>query len=97
MEIQRVPELDFEELGLVSGMVILQKFKVPTFSKYDGASCPKLHLRSFVRKIQQKKTTTQGLRQMKLTTLRSSILLLMINTNSWRIVSIPWKSKGYPG
>ena len=52
MEIQRVPGLDFEELGLVIGVVIPQKFKVPTFAKYDGVSCPKLHLRSHVRKIQ---------------------------------------------
>ena len=52
MEIQRVPELDFKELGLVSRVVIPQKFKVPTFAKYDGVSCPKLHLRSYVRKIQ---------------------------------------------
>ena len=52
MEIQRVPGLDFKELGLVSGVVIPQKFKVPAFAKYDGVSCPKLHLRSYVRKIQ---------------------------------------------
>ena len=52
MEIQKVPRLDFEELGLVSRVVIPQKFKVPTFSKYDGVSCPKLHLRSYVKKIQ---------------------------------------------
>ena len=52
MEIQSVPGLDFEELGLVSGVVIPQKSKVPTFAKYDGVSCPKLHLRSYVRKIQ---------------------------------------------
>ena len=52
MEIQRVPGLDFEELRMVSRVVIPQKFKVPTFAKYDGVSCPKLHLRSYVRKIQ---------------------------------------------
>ena len=52
MEIQRIPGLDFEELGLVSGVVIPQKFKAPVFVKYDGVSCPKLHLRSYVRKIQ---------------------------------------------
>ena len=52
MEIQRVPIVDFEELGLVSGVVILQKFKVPLFAKYDGVSYLKLHLRSYVRKIQ---------------------------------------------
>src|SRR3954463_6523102 len=52
VEIQKVPGLDFEELGLVPGIVIPPKFKTPAFAKYDGASCPKLHLRSYVRKIQ---------------------------------------------
>ena len=52
MEILRAPGLDFEELGLVSGIVIPLKFKLPLFSKYYGVSCPKMHLRSYVRKIQ---------------------------------------------
>src|SRR3954468_4394462 len=52
MEIQKVPGLDFEELGLISGVVIPPKFKTPSFAKYDGVSCPKLHLKSYVRKMQ---------------------------------------------
>ena len=52
MEIQKVPGLNFEDLGLVSGVVIPPKFKIPAFAKYDGVSCPKLHLRSYVRRIQ---------------------------------------------
>ena len=52
MEIQKVPGLDFEEFGLVSGIVIPPKFKTPVFAKYDGVSFPKMHLRSYVRKIQ---------------------------------------------
>ena len=52
MEIQKVFGLDFEELGLVSGIVIPPKFKALVFAKYDGVSCPKMHLRSYVRKIQ---------------------------------------------
>ena len=44
MEIQKVPWLDFEELGLVSGIVIPPKFKAPAFSKYDGVSCPKTEI-----------------------------------------------------
>ena len=52
MEVQRIPGLDFEELGLVLGVVIQQKFKAPVFTNYDGVSCPKLHLRSYARKIQ---------------------------------------------
>ena len=56
IEIQKVPGLNFDNLGLVFGVVIPPKFKTPTFSKYDGISCPKLHLRSYVWKIQQHTT-----------------------------------------
>ena len=52
MELQRVPGLDFEDLGLIAGIVIPPKFKVPVFARYDGLSCPKMHLRSYVRRIQ---------------------------------------------
>ena len=52
MEVQKVPGLDFGDLGLSSGVVIPHKFKAPAFAKYDGVSCPMLHLRSYVRKIQ---------------------------------------------
>ena len=47
-----MPGFDFGELGLIPGVVIPHKFKVPIFTKYDGVSCPKLHLRSYVRKVQ---------------------------------------------
>src|ERR1051325_5123214 len=43
--------LNFDDLSLVLGVVIPPKFKVPTFAKYDGISCPKLHLMSYVQKI----------------------------------------------
>ena len=46
-----MPGLDFGDLGLVPGVVIRHKFKIHAFSKYDGVSCPKLHLRSYVHKI----------------------------------------------
>ena len=38
--------LNFDDLSLVLGVVIPRKFKVPTFAKYDGISCLKLHLKS---------------------------------------------------
>ena len=34
MEVQRVSGLDFKELGLVAGIVIPPKLKVPTFVGY---------------------------------------------------------------
>src|ERR1051325_9550686 len=43
--------LNFDDLSLVPGVVIPPKFKVPNFAKYDGISCPKLHLKSYVQKI----------------------------------------------
>ena len=52
MEIQVVPGLDFGDLGLVPGVAIPHKFKIPVFANYDGISCSKLHLRSYVCKIQ---------------------------------------------
>ena len=52
MEIQKVPGLDFGDLGLVPRVVLPHKFKVHVFAKYDGVFCPKMHLRSYVRKIQ---------------------------------------------
>src|ERR1043165_2482596 len=47
----KMPGLNFDDLSLVPGVVIPRKFKVPTFSKYDGISCLKLHLKSYVQKI----------------------------------------------
>ena len=35
MEIQKVPGLDFVDLGLSSGVVIPHKFKAPAFAKYE--------------------------------------------------------------
>src|ERR1051325_1940281 len=43
--------LNFDDMSLVPGVVIPHKFKVPNFAKYDGISCPKLHLKSYVQKI----------------------------------------------
>ena len=41
MEIQKVPGLDFEELGLVSGVVIPQKFKVWCSLNMMGSHVPR--------------------------------------------------------
>ena len=36
--------IDAVELSLVLGLVILHKFKTPTFDKYDDTKCPSTHL-----------------------------------------------------
>ncbi|XP_058775543.1 uncharacterized protein LOC131649802 [Vicia villosa] len=43
--------MDINDLGLVSGVRILPKFKVPTFDKYNGATCPMTHVKAYYRKM----------------------------------------------
>ena len=43
--------LDATELSLVSSLVILHKFKTPTFDKYDGTKCLTTHLTMYCRKM----------------------------------------------
>ena len=42
---------DMSDLGLVPGVKIPPKFKVPDFVKYKGTSCPKTHVKSFYQKM----------------------------------------------
>ncbi|XP_050884715.1 uncharacterized protein LOC127087840 [Lathyrus oleraceus] len=43
--------LDATDMCLVPGVKIPPKFKVPSFEKYQGVTCPKTHIRAFCRKI----------------------------------------------
>src|ERR1044072_7386250 len=52
MENLKMSGLNLDDLSLVPRVVIPRKFKVPIFAKYDGISCLKLHLKSYVQKIQ---------------------------------------------
>ncbi|KAL4291099.1 hypothetical protein GQ457_14G012940 [Hibiscus cannabinus] len=44
--------LNAKELCLVPDLVIPLDFKIPSFEKYDGTSCPKIHLTMFCRKME---------------------------------------------
>ena len=53
-EIESVNDLarmDPRELILVPDVVILPKFKMPKFKKYDGTNCPKNHLAVYCNKM----------------------------------------------
>lgn len=43
--------LDATEMCLVPGAQIPAKFKVPSFEKYKGVSCPRTHIRAYCRKM----------------------------------------------
>ena len=50
-ESQGAVGFDISDLGLVPGVRIPPKFKVPDFVKYKGTSCPKTHVKSFYWKM----------------------------------------------
>ena len=43
--------VDANKMSLVPNLILLTKFKVPTFDKYDGSKCPSAHLYMYCRKI----------------------------------------------
>ena len=43
--------VDAHKMSLVPDLVLLPKFKVPIFDKYDGTKCPSVHLYMYCRKI----------------------------------------------
>ena len=43
--------VDPKKLYLVPDLVILPKFKIPTFEKYDGTKCPENHLATYCHKM----------------------------------------------
>ena len=43
--------VDVADLGLVPGVRVPPKFKVPIFDKYNGNSCPKTHVQAYFRKM----------------------------------------------
>ena len=43
--------VDARTMSLVPDLVLLPKFKVPTFDKYDGTKCPSAHLYMYCRKM----------------------------------------------
>ncbi|XP_058725919.1 uncharacterized protein LOC131597227 [Vicia villosa] len=45
------PGMDINDLGLVPGVRVPLKFKVPNFEKYKGNTCPKTHVQTYYRKM----------------------------------------------
>ena len=43
--------VDASKMSLVLDLVLLPKFKVPTFDKYDGTKCPSAHLYMYCQKM----------------------------------------------
>ena len=72
--------LDATELSLVLGLVIPQKFKTPTFDKYDGTKCPTTYLIMYCRKMSASIDNDKLLIYCSRTVLRE---LLQNGTSNW--------------
>ncbi|KAE8702101.1 hypothetical protein F3Y22_tig00110503pilonHSYRG00823 [Hibiscus syriacus] len=46
-------ELEARELSMVPDLIIPHEFKMPDFEKYDGTSCPLIHLRMFYSEMER--------------------------------------------
>ncbi|KAI5386851.1 hypothetical protein KIW84_073119 [Lathyrus oleraceus] len=51
VEGQNTLGVDVADLGLVPGVRVQPKFRVPVFDKYNGNSCPKTHVQAYFRKM----------------------------------------------
>jgi hypothetical protein len=51
VEGQNALGVDVADLGLVPGVRVPPKFRLPIFDKYNGNSCPKTHVQAYFRKM----------------------------------------------
>ena len=49
--VNNLRRVDPRELCLVPDLVMLPKFKLPKFEKYDGTKCPENHLATYCNKM----------------------------------------------
>ena len=55
--------MDYDSLSLFPNARLPPKFKMPTLEKFDGTSCPKSHLKMYMRAMQPLGTTEEVLAQ----------------------------------
>ena len=44
--------MDYDSVSLFPDVRLSPKFKMPTLDKFDGTSCPKSHLKMYIRAMQ---------------------------------------------
>ena len=65
---------DYQLLSLFSNVRLPLKFKMPVLDKFDGTSCPKSHLKMYMRTTQPLGATEEMLAQMFQNTLTRAAL-----------------------
>ena len=73
--------MDYDSLSLFPNVRLPPKFKMPTLDKFDGTSCPKSHLKMYMRAMQPLGMTEEVLAQMFQNTLTGVALRWFLNRN----------------
>ena len=79
--------MDYNSLSLFPNARLPPKFKMPTLDKFDGTSCPKSHLKMYMRTMQPLGVTEEVLAQMFQNTLIGATLRWFLNLDDARVRS----------
>ncbi|XP_075674889.1 uncharacterized protein LOC142644094 [Castanea sativa] len=79
--------MDYQSFSLFLDVRLPPKFKMPTLDKFDGTSCPKSHLKLYMRAIQPLGATKELLDQMLQNTLTGAALRWFLNLDNARVRS----------
>ena len=79
--------MDNDSLSLFPNARLPPKFKMPNLNKFDGISCPKSHLKMYMRAIQPLGATEEVLAQMFQNTLTVAALRWFLNLDDARVRS----------
>ena len=71
--------MDYDSLSLFPNARLPPKFKMPTLDKFDSTSCPKSHLKMYMRAMQPLGVTEEVLAQMFQNTLTEATLRWFLN------------------
>ncbi|KAK9991480.1 hypothetical protein SO802_026465 [Lithocarpus litseifolius] len=74
--------MDYQSLSLFPDVRLPPKFKMPTLDKFDGTSCPKSHLKMYMRAMQPLGATKELLTQMFQNTLTGAALRWFLNLDN---------------
>ena len=76
--------MDYQSLSLFPNVRLPPKFKMPTLDKFDVTSCPKSHLKMYMRAMQPLGATEELLAQMFHNTLTRTALWWFLNLDDAR-------------
>ena len=79
--------MEYQSFSLFPNVRLPPKFKMQTLDKFDGTSCPKSHLKMYMRAIQPLGATEELLAQMFQNTLTVATLSWFLNLNDARAKS----------